>query len=358
MNMKLLAAALISLPLTLFAQNGKPGPFMKGAKPSPQLKTTAVSYGLHIFNQPYASLSSPVSLTNNIPWDAHNDIAVPLGFDFKLFDAVNDTLFLFSEGAVFSTRPASSATVTDTLSVLVAFGADLWDRALASGSMSSQSPVGFKVEGAAPNRIGKVQFTNAGFFNDTEDSVFVNFQVWFYETSNNIEIRFGNSFMKNEMHMYDGKPGVAVGLLDGVILDPLTVLNQSYVLTGAANAPQLELVSSTVAPDTAVNGTPSYGKVFQFLYNGSGTVNDVPETGGKESRVVLAPNPAGDFVRVQTDVQTTLNAAITDLTGKLLLQTKAQDNSMIDIRSLPSGLYLVHLSADGYQPVTRKLIKR
>ncbi len=61
----------------------------------------------------------------------------------------------------------------------------------------------------------------------------------------------------------------------------------------------------------------------------------------------IYPNPAEDFIQIQmSDARSTNNVLVYDLSGKIVLSTKAQ-SGRLDISTLPSGFYTVRVDVDG-----------
>lgn len=73
------------------------------------------------------------------------------------------------------------------------------------------------------------------------------------------------------------------------------------------------------------------------------------------SGITLSPNPAKDFVNLQTAIP--VNASIYNFEGRLMLRTN--NATQIDIRSLAAGSYVIHISnaKDASQQTTLRFIK-
>ncbi|MDL5045883.1 T9SS type A sorting domain-containing protein [Oscillatoria amoena NRMC-F 0135] len=69
--------------------------------------------------------------------------------------------------------------------------------------------------------------------------------------------------------------------------------------------------------------------------------------------IALAPNPVSDYFKVQLPYQQPAVLTILDLSGKIVLEKFIDASCWVDVRELPSGLYLVEVRT----PDARKSIK-
>jgi hypothetical protein len=76
------------------------------------------------------------------------------------------------------------------------------------------------------------------------------------------------------------------------------------------------------------------------------TINEVPT-------VQVYPNPAADYVMIQSNIKNA-QIIITDLMGRTILETKAQEqNTKVNISSLKAGMYLVTI----FNETTRQTVR-
>lgn len=218
------------------------------------------------YSQAFAFLSSPVSVNTGQSWD-DPDFTIPIGFSFRLFSDTTDTLYMrsiFGSGGLLTTKPVSATTLNAV--GIVALGSDLQDRDT-TGS-GSRSPIAYAVSGTSPNRIFKLEWKNAGFYNAMDNGEFsdsINFQLWLYEGSNVIEIHVGNGqYVSPNVDLYDGGPGPWIGLFDSVDNNLDGKLN--YFLSGTVSAPVLDSFSQlTFFPGVpGMSGNPMAGSVYRF----------------------------------------------------------------------------------------------
>jgi hypothetical protein len=108
-------------------------------------------------------LSSATSVNNGVFWD-DDSYSIPIGFMFKFFNDSTNTIYLdgeFGSGAMLLTKPSTMSTVH--ISGMMPNGADLQDKD--TSAMGSFSPISYALTGTVPNRIFKMEWRNAGFFN-------------------------------------------------------------------------------------------------------------------------------------------------------------------------------------------------
>ncbi|MDP4704668.1 MAG: T9SS type A sorting domain-containing protein, partial [Polaribacter sp.] len=74
------------------------------------------------------------------------------------------------------------------------------------------------------------------------------------------------------------------------------------------------------------------------------------------AKVKLYPNPASNNIRLSNIQEATI--MITDVTGKVVLQTEGVDeNSLINVSNLNSGIYLVNIKNESMNE-TIKFVKK
>lgn len=296
----------------------------------------AQDYTYSTFTAPFQYLTNPDTLSSDIPdWDDDMFLIAP-GFPVNVMGETYDSIAVETNGSLILYNAFSEIVDgNDTLPVLMPFGEFLSN----SGSVdllylvAGNSPIGYEVTGSAGSRIAKIEWRNAGFFNDPNDVDFVNFQAWIYEGSGDIEFRYGSSQVSTES--YDGATGPTVGIgpIDPVSFDFLA----GYYLTGDSTAAAL------TNPYAMLTGTPTNGTVFRFANNST--------TGVKESAalpVTVFPNPATEAVTIRFEAEGSTTVAITDLTGHILTTVEVDANGAVslsmDVSTLPPGMYLVAIN--------------
>ncbi|MBL4625950.1 MAG: T9SS type A sorting domain-containing protein [Flavobacteriales bacterium] len=197
-------------------------------------------YQFSVDSGSYNNLTGATPFNTTPPlWD-DEEVHIPIGFDFEFYDLTFDSLYV-SDYVWFIDATGDYW--------IDAYSADFIDR----GPISPSSPRSYKTEGAVGNRIMKIEWNNAGFYYEnsisgtTDD--YINLQLWLYEDSSKVEIRYGTSSIVDPDASLGGDEGAAVGLN--------TVANRSS-LSGTAETPNL------TSSESILVGTPSEGTIYVF----------------------------------------------------------------------------------------------
>jgi hypothetical protein len=102
-----------------------------------------------------------------------------------------------------------------------------------------------------------------------------------------------------------------------------------------------------------IPGTP----MIRALFGSRNVVTATPEVDGSEMTIELFPNPATDIVTIRTDGFRLSHVRIIDLQGRVLFSENGSPRE-INVAGLPSGLYLMQLTADDGSFVNRKMVIR
>ena len=213
-------------------------------------------------------------------------------------------------------------------------GADLIDRGDASGI--PQSPVMYKTEGVAPNRVFIVEWQNAGFYDDGPSyNSFVNVQAKLYEGSNNIQVIIGSNSVASGLYE-PGSSGPVIGL--GTWDTNFLQLLSGLVLSGNPSSAQ---TSNTYV---ALNGTPTVGTVYNFTA-GSTAVAEL-----KEFKLSTYPNPVTNELFLTLPSDGSFNEInIFDVNGKIIITQRIEASSKIikiDVAGFTNGIYNLKLKGD------------
>ncbi len=313
----------------------------------------------YLFNQftaPYNELAAPADISFDTPeWD-DDQYYIPLGFTFNAFGKSYDSLMVESNGSVAlynSITPFHNFfNSTDTFPVFIPFG----EYISADGTLDlisrseAGSPISYELTGVAGSRIAKMQWKNAGFYNDTtadsKDSV--NFQIWFYEGNSDVEFRYGTGYMSRPS--LNGEPGPTVGI--------------ARFLPSPGN----KFVSRQVLKDTAIaamvdtnyvqlKGVPPAGMVYRW------TVAPISVKELSESRKLISvyPNPAeGDFtVSFWSEGLSTF--MITDISGKIIYENNINSNTRTVHQcvntALDPGIYFISIQTGNAAGFSKIVIK-
>ena len=211
------------------------------------------SYDFSYNTGTYTDLTGSTSLNNAQTWD-DPEYVISIGFSFEFFDQAFDSIHI-SDRIWFDAANKYR---------IYAYSADYIDL----GSGSSLSPISYLLSGTPGNQILKIEWQNAGFYDDNTTSDFINLQLWLYEGSNDIEVRVGPNSVLNP-DSYGGDEGGVVGLWD-------RITNKNTYLIGDENNPVQTTVISGI-PN--LNGTPVNGTIYNFGKCPSASFGSVIDSG-------------------------------------------------------------------------------
>ncbi|MFA6150167.1 MAG: T9SS type A sorting domain-containing protein [Chitinophagaceae bacterium] len=291
--------------------------------------------------QTYYPLNDGTSISSGCMWDDEN-FKIPLGFSAKVGDKIV-TDFSFCSGLI-----SLSSDTSGIIDAIFPFsGTDLEDRGWLSGV--PVSPLRYRIDGAAPNRIFKFEVSNAGFFDEEikhkslQDSV--NFQVWVYETSSILEIRLGSfkiSHPEDYFYLMGNTP--LVGYLKDYDADAGT-LGKLYSLKGSPSEPIVDSISSVSDPINVFSKMPSAGTVYRFIPQSVAVyVGEVDIS----NHFKVYPTQVNQLLTVEQNSTVNAKAQIMSANGQLIQAAVSLTNGKnnIDVSALASGVYMLQLSTE------------
>ncbi len=92
-----------------------------------------------------------------------------------------------------------------------------------------------------------------------------------------------------------------------------------------------------------------------FTYIDTVVINTTEINSINNSNISIFPNPANDFVNITT--KNNGNLQLIDINGKVLINTKVNNNIKIDISDLYNGIYLIKYTTAS-NIINQKLIIR
>ncbi len=211
------------------------------------LSSSGHSYDFTNRSGSYPAAINGTSINEGRLWDDTSWV-VELGFSFPVFDFTVEQLVV-SQGVVVFPDPD---TARGRNALLCGFAADLRDR----GTSQSLSPLVFQVAGSAGNRICKLEWRNAGMFNDPANTDAFDLQIWLYEATGNIEVYYGNCQVATSS--FDEAGGPLVGLLQ--LSKSQAEILGGFSLSGASNQVKQEALSFAF-----MSGAPESGTIFTFF---------------------------------------------------------------------------------------------
>ena len=279
----------------------------------------AQDYQLTSGNEAFTSLSLPnTPIDWPFDWDDETAI-VPFGFSFPVGDLTYDSLFLSSNGWAVS---------TDAQYEFNAYYVDL----IAAGDETS---VAYKTENVDGENVLKIEFLNAGFYEDTSGTARTSFQFWFYE-SGCWESRIGPSIIVDTVLIFEQYPGPFIGYAN-------YTLETVQALVGPSNSPELLTIDSIAFP--SLNDVPNDGAFYAFCEESAAALEHMQ--GGNQ--IDVFPNPATTHLFVRSE----WNGAwiVSDLQGRLIAKgLKNEFEAAIELTMLSEGMYF-------FQPAIEKPIR-
>lgn len=315
--------------------------------------TIAQNYTFDNTTDTYTDLTGSISITTAAPWDDPTG-TIPIGFDFQLFDTTISTIYLNATGLGSELVPTT--TYNGSAPNIFVFGADVIDRGYdfdnEEATTGSMSTISYLKEGTAGSRICKIEWKNVGFYGDLDanptSSDFINFQLWLYEGSNKVEMRFGSSNVVNYDVALEGQTGPVIGLLSAYNYDTDEQEGDAFTLTGNPSRPMLTKPADIFS--SQLSGLPADGAVYTFS---PAAVSSVTSLRSSEANVY--PNPTIGTIHITTDMKN-YEVTLTDLMGKPV-NSYATNTTDLDLSSLPSGIYFITLSSDS-ETNTQRIVKQ
>lgn len=301
----------------------------------------------------YANLTGSTSLNNGLIWD-DPELEVPIGFNFKYYNYSFDTILISGLGGLL-TIPAG---FYDTVPVLLAYGADIIDRGEASSS-SSLSNISYKKEGTAGSRILKIEWNNAGFYGDINyngvSTDYINFQVWLYEGSNNIEIHFGPNSITKPLMSYDGETGTHIALIPEFHSWSDEIVKDGICLSGNPSSPTIATLP-TMSSMKYLNGNIPNGTIYKFSTGGSTSIEKLNKN---NFELTLYPNPSSDFITINfnNELHEINKISIMNAEGKIVKEFSELKDNQIDVSDLRSGIFIVQVTTASGSNNVKKFTK-
>lgn len=311
-------------------------------------------YEFTTFVEKYQDLENPTPLTNGI-WDDPN-FTIPLGFDFIFHGDTVNTLNANDDltGGILYVGDGDSTGVN----LIFPYGSDIIDLGYSSGK--SLSTISYEITGEPGNQIAKVEWKNVGFYDEVANTYTGNnslsFQAWFYEGTNDIEIRFGpNAVKDNSLHDFGGP---LIGFASSFDIDE-TTFDTLSTLEGDPMMP--EIVNSLSLNNTVpvLNGHPENGRVYKFGYQFQNTTTNI-ESVNLLRNVEIYPTIVEDNIQIkinedfgQQEVQLSIHNVLgSELLNKIILS----GHQTIHLNSLEKGYYFVKIQVGNNYEV-RKIMK-
>lgn len=302
----------------------------------------------------YTDLENPVSLTNGQLWDDPN-FTVPLGFDFEYLGQTVTTLNSNENlsGAMLLAGIGSS----DGINMIIPYFSDLMDR----GSLGNESlsEINYEIVGESPNKIAKIEWKNAGFYDEItenfESTSFVNLQVWVYEGSNVIEIIFGENDINTKIAHEFG--GASLGFVKNLNFNAYSA-ELVWNLFGNPYDPEiseLKDVDIQYTDPPIFIADPQEGTIYRFV------PNDFVSSAKQMTTLTSAsvyPTIVSDQLFIENNSQGQIEVQIFDGIGsQIATYSFLPGIQKIDLSSYGQGMYFVNLQ-QGNAISNQKIVKQ
>lgn len=230
--------------------------------------------------------------------------------------------------------------VNDTVHTIMPFGEFITN----FGSMDlmskggGQSPILYELVGNPGARIMKLEWRNAGFYEDTSALLtnFVNFQIWIHEFTGNIECHYGTSYA--DAISLGGGTGPVVGIAPFVMSSATStylVGNGIYVSGSSGN-------ETDVPGYVQMSGLPADSSVYLFYNLATVSIEEFNRDG-----FIMYPNPATEFCIVNSDASE-INVTLIDASGRVIQENTSSNgnNVRMELNGLQKGMYFVNVRTE------------
>ncbi|MDQ3109094.1 MAG: T9SS type A sorting domain-containing protein, partial [Bacteroidota bacterium] len=259
-----------------------------------------------------------------------------------------DSVVVESNGEILLYNGLDSANFfyqADTFPVFIGFG-DFMSQT-GTGDLryrtTGASPISYELTGLPGARIAKFEWKNCGFYDDTTSTEFINFQIWIYEITGDVEYRFGTSSVTP--YSYGGSPGPVIGIAP-YVADPDYIFLPGIFLQGDSTT------CTSVSTYTNTTGTPVLNAVHRFA--------NLATSGIKENATPvfsIYPNPANGKVNMVLPQGNQL-ITFTDISGRICLsENNTGGNLSISLEGLQAGVYLITVSNEARSSTQRLVVQ-
>lgn len=280
--------------------------------------------------------------------------AVDLGFEFNMLGTPTTGLENFITTGILTILDSENVPENTPFPVIITNAFQFENRAEIPGN--DPSLIRYETIGEPGEQIFKIEYANAGYLIELEElgtlDLFFNMQVWLYEGSNCIELRYGpNNIEGSEDFILDEASGFVTGLVVSTLAQVFGAPGRPYAIfpTGDTQNPvEDELVDfmGTLEENPFLDDFPTDGLLFSFCPEGVDppvNTNDLL----LDLDWNLYPNPVDQVLTI--DFQSLDNGRYELLSTDGVLMKTGQINQgqiLIDVSGLASGHYITKVTTD------------
>ncbi|MDZ4822968.1 MAG: T9SS type A sorting domain-containing protein [Flavobacteriales bacterium] len=314
------------------------------------LMAQELPYTFQAWNETYTELANPIMLEENQPWD-DPQLIIDFGFDFEMMGETFDSIYFNDPGVILFPVIDES-----DLNLLTPYNADIISAGF--GQDTSLSSISYEVVGNPGSRICKIQWKDVAFYYEYEGTGTynnqTNFQVWFYETTNDFEFRYGHNTIKEGEIIHDY--GVPILVVSKNFNLQSGVWEGLWMVVGDPANPEVIIFDDPnfeISEEQLLTGEPPAGQVYHFDTGIVGVNEHV-----KTSSFQLYPTIAQEFIHISFNSGEKGLMKIFDAMGNEV-QSKIISNGIerTNVSHLASGPYVVSITADS-EVITRKFIRQ
>lgn len=213
-------------------------------------------------------------------------------------------------------------------------------------SKDSGSHIGLSIAGTPGTGIYKIQYSNVGFAG-APDSIYANFQVWMYQETQDIEIRFGPNNLNENVDPF------SIGIWYANLLSPLDTNTNSEVyevhqLTDSASNPTVINTDDR----SSLMDHPSNGRVYRFSFQEQVPGQIAERKINLQPRVY--PNPASKELNIVSSEEIQ-SLQLLNLNGKLTRSLPCKES--VNLEGIPAGNYVLMIKTNEGQFSKRVIIQ-
>jgi len=301
-------------------------------------------YTFGVSTAAYQPITNGATLNDTTVWDDER-YRVDIPFAFSLNNKPMTSIFLESAEIAMPDTAGS-------IDGLPLMSADLVDRGIADSLQVSQSPIRYIIEGAAGNRILKLEIANAGFadefYADSTVDDYFNMQVWLYENGNIIEYRYGSSSVTDFGTYFP--LGMLTGFVKNIDLAGSS-FDMMYILSGDPSSPVIDSLTQT-SFTTGLTAFPDSGTVYRFTPKPTGIADK-----HRILEMSLYPTRTTGSLHIDNPNRAEATYKVLSLSGQILKYGNIKKGlNTVDVNDVPAGQYLVRFDYDaGFE--TQRFIK-